>query len=99
MSSKFLSNICNGDICGSILAEHQDAAADIAVADVAEEIAAQSGQDSDALLASTKKRKSFRNAAIAGGVVAGAALGLAAYGAYSIAPRKQNDQSCKLPSI
>ena len=77
---------------GETLAEHQDAAADIAVADVVEEIAAQDGQDSDALLASTKKRKSFRNVAIAGGVVAGAALGLAAYGAYSIAPRKQNDR-------
>ena len=77
---------------GETLAEHQDAAADIAVADVVEEITAQNGQDSDALLASTKKRKSLRNVAIAGGVVAGAALGLAAYGAYSIAPRKQNDR-------
>lgn len=38
---------------GETLSEHQDAAADIAVADVAEEIAAQNGQDSDALLAST----------------------------------------------
>ncbi len=38
----------------------------IAVADVVEEIAAQNEQDSDALLASTKKHKSFRNAAIAG---------------------------------
>jgi len=77
---------------GETLAEHQDTAADIAVADVVEEIAAQEGQDSDALLASTKKRKTLRNVAIAGGVVAGAALGLAAYGAYSIAPRKQNDR-------
>ncbi len=74
---------------GETLAEHQDAAADIAVDEAA---ALVQSQESGALVTPAKKSKTLRNVAIAGGVVAGAALGLAAYGAYSIAPRKQNDR-------
>lgn len=74
---------------GETLAEHQDAAAEIAL-DEATALAV--SQESETLAAPAKKSKTLRNVAIAGGVVAGAALGLAAYSAYSIAPRKQNDR-------
>lgn len=74
---------------GETLAEHQDAAAEIAIDEAA---ALVQSQESGALVTPVKKSKTLRNVAIAGGVVAGAALGLAAYGAYSIAPRKQNDR-------
>ncbi len=54
-------------------------------------IAAQNGQDSDALFVLCQEEQDAQNVAIAGGVVAGYS---AAYGAYSIAPLQAKMIAC-----
>lgn len=75
------------------LIDHQETATEITVQDNADKLAAAYiDASSDTAVVPTKQSKTLRKVAIASGVVAGTALGLAAFSAYSIAPRRQNDR-------